>query len=87
MLDTNQGKVGISLQSVERQLSVTVETEHEPLAAVLQSCAATVKDHLEQIGYRVQRLIFQPMDTQDEERAATDRVKTENETSQWEWTI
>ncbi|NNU85000.1 hypothetical protein ETC05_14615 [Geobacillus sp. BMUD] len=87
LLDTNQGKVGISLQAIERQLSVTVETEYERLAAVLQSYAATVKDHLEQIGYRVQRLIFQPMDTQDEERAATDRVKTENETSQWEWTI
>ncbi|MED4979122.1 hypothetical protein P9726_05360 [Geobacillus stearothermophilus] len=87
LLDTNQGKVGISLQAIERQLSVTVETEYERLAAVLQSYAATVKDHLEQIGYRVQRLTFQPMNTQDQERAATDRVKTENETSQWEWTI
>ncbi|QIZ65909.1 hypothetical protein [Geobacillus subterraneus] len=87
LLDTNQGKVGISLQAIERQLSVTVETEYERLAAVLQSYTATVKDHLEQIGYRVQHLIFQPMDTQDEERAATDRVKTENETSQWEWAI
>lgn len=87
LLDTNQGKVGISLQAIERQLSVTVETESEKLAAVLQSYASTVKDHLEQIGYRVQRLVFQPMDTEDEERAATDRIKTENETSQWEWTI
>ncbi|MGZ0087128.1 hypothetical protein ACWNXI_16600 [Caldibacillus thermoamylovorans] len=87
LLDTNQGKVGISLQAIERQLSIAVETEFERLAAVLQSYASTVKDHLEQIGYRVQRLIFQPMDTEGEERAATDRVKTENETSQWEWTI
>ncbi|MEB3751026.1 hypothetical protein MKY25_16275 [Geobacillus sp. FSL W8-0032] len=87
LLDTNQGKVGISLQAIERQLSVTVETESEKLAEVLQSYASTVKDHLEQIGYRVQRLAFQPMDTEDEERAATDRMKTENETSQWEWTI
>ncbi|WP_367163511.1 hypothetical protein [Geobacillus thermoleovorans] len=87
LLDTNQGKVGISLQSVERQLSVAVETEHERLAATLQSFAPAVKDHLEQIGYRVQRLTFQPMNPQDQERAATDRVKTENETSRWEWTI
>ncbi|AGT33477.1 hypothetical protein M493_16315 [Geobacillus genomosp. 3] len=86
LLDTSQGKVGISLQAVERQLSVAVETESEWLASALQSAAAAVKDHLEQIGYRVQRLTFRPMSTQDREREEN-KVKTENETSQWEWTI
>ena len=82
LFDTeNYGKVGILLQAVERNLTLTIKTDHAKLSEILRPLTEIAKENLETIGYNVREITFTNMSEQKEqtkEMKTTGTDETEN---------
>jgi hypothetical protein len=73
LFDTEQyGKVGILLQATERNLTVTIKTDHEKLPEALKPLTEVAKENLETIGYNVKGITFTRMSEQQAQSAAAE---------------
>ncbi|WP_240371421.1 hypothetical protein [Anoxybacteroides rupiense] len=62
LLDTEQyGKIGLLLQAAERNLAITVKTDHEQVESALKPLMEAAKEHLNEIGYHVTKMTFAKM--------------------------
>ncbi|BDG45077.1 hypothetical protein [Saccharococcus caldoxylosilyticus] len=81
LLDTEKyGKIGILLQALERNLTLTIKTDNEKLAETLKSLTEMAKENLEAIGYNVKGIAFTKMNEQEEQTrgAETTQAKETN---------
>jgi len=76
LFDTEKyGKIGILLQAVERNLALTVKTDHEGLKETLRPLTEIAKENLEAIGYNVREIAFTNMSESKEEEIAAETIK------------
>ncbi len=77
LFDTQKyGKVGILLQSVERNLTVTIKADDPHLPEVLKPLTEMMKGSLETIGYNVKGIAFTKMSEQQEQKAVMEPAQT-----------
>jgi hypothetical protein len=90
LLDTEKyGKIGILLQALERNLTITIKTDNAQLAEALKSLTEMAKENLEAIGYNVKVIAFAKMNEQEEPKTAAETTK-EKETNRekgYDWTV
>lgn len=90
LLDTEKyGKIGILLQALERNLTLTIKTDNEKLAETLKSLAEMAKENLEAIGYNVKGIAFTKMNEQEEQTIGveTTQAKETNKEKGYDWTV
>jgi hypothetical protein len=90
LLDTEKyGKIGILLQALERNLTLTIKTDNEKLAEALKSLTEMAKENLEAIGYNVKGIAFAKMNEQEEQKTAaeTTQSKETNDKKGYDWTV
>jgi hypothetical protein len=90
LLDTEKyGKIGILLQALERNLTLTIKTDNEKLAEALRPLTEMAKENLEAIGYNVKGINFTKMNEQEEQTAAADttQAKETNKEKGYDWTV
>jgi hypothetical protein len=90
LLDTEKyGKIGILLQALERNLTLTIKTDNEKLAEGLKPLTEMTKENLEAIGYNVKGIAFAKMNEQQEQKTAaeTTEAKETNSEKGYDWTI
>lgn len=80
LLDTEKyGKIGILLQALERDLTVTIKTDSEELAEALKSLTEAAKENLEEIGYNVKGIAFAKMNNEQKEQKTAVETTEANE--------
>jgi hypothetical protein len=83
LLDTEKyGKVGILLQAVERNLTLTIKTDHEKLSETLKPLTEAAKENLEAIGYRVKGIHFTKLNEQEEQKTVIEPTQVKETTSE-----
>lgn len=90
LLDTEKyGKIGILLQALERNLTITIKTDNAQLAEALKSLTEMAKENLEAIGYNVKGITFTKMNEQEEQKtvAETTKAKETNNEKGYDWTV
>jgi hypothetical protein len=90
LLDTEKyGKIGILLQALERNLTLTIKTDNEKLAETLKPLTKVAKENLEAIGYNVKGIVFAKMNEQEEQTTAaeTTEAKETNSEKGYDWTV
>jgi folate-dependent tRNA-U54 methylase TrmFO/GidA len=90
LLDTEKyGKIGILLQALERNLTLTIKTDNEKLAEALRPLTEMAKENLEAIGYNVKGINFTKMNEQEEQTAVaeTTQAKETNKEKGYDWTV
>jgi hypothetical protein len=90
LLDTEKyGKIGILLQALERNLTLTIKTDNEKLAEALRPLTEMAKENLEAIGYNVKGITFTKMNEQEEQTAVADttQAKETNKEKGYDWTV
>jgi hypothetical protein len=90
LLDTEKyGKIGILLQALERNLTITIKTDNAQLAEALKSLTEMAKENLEAIGYNVKGIAFAKMNEQEEPKtvAETTQEKETNREKGYDWTV
>jgi hypothetical protein len=90
LLDTEKyGKIGILLQALERNLTITIKTDNAQLAEALKSLTEMAKENLEAIGYNVKGIAFAKMNEQEEPKtvAETMQEKETNREKGYDWTV
>jgi hypothetical protein len=90
LLDTEKyGKIGILLQALERNLTITIKTDNAQLAEALKSLTEMAKENLEAIGYNVKGIDFAKMNEQEEPKtvAETMQEKETNSEEGYDWTV
>ncbi|WMT19811.1 hypothetical protein [Parageobacillus toebii] len=90
LLDTEKyGKIGILLQALERNLTITIKTDNAQLAEALKSLTEMAKENLEAIGYNVKGIAFAKMNEQEEPKtvAETTKEKETNREKGYDWTV
>lgn len=90
LLDTEKyGKIGILLQALERNLTITIKTDNAQLAEALKSLTEMAKENLEAIGYNVKGITFTKMNEQEEQKtvAETTQEKETNNEKGYDWTV
>jgi hypothetical protein len=90
LLDTEKyGKIGILLQALERNLTITIKTDNSQLAEALKSLTEMAKENLEAIGYNVKGIAFAKMNEQEESKtvAETMQEKETNREKGYDWTV
>jgi hypothetical protein len=90
LLDTEKyGKIGILLQALERNLTITIKTDNAQLAEALKSLTEMAKESLEAIGYNVKGIAFAKMNEQEEPKtvAETTQEKETNREKGYDWTV
>jgi hypothetical protein len=90
LLDTEKyGKIGILLQALERNLTITIKTDNAKLAETLKSLTEMAKENLEAIGYSVKGIAFAKMNEQEEPKtvAETTQEKETNREKGYDWTV
>ncbi|QSB49464.1 hypothetical protein [Parageobacillus toebii] len=90
LLDTEKyGKIGILLQALERNLTITIKTDNAQLAEALKSLTEMAKENLEAIGYNVKGIAFAKMNEQEEPKtvAETTQTKETNREKGYDWTV
>lgn len=69
------GKIGILLQAVERNLTVTIKGDHPQLSDALKPLTEVTKENLEAIGYHVKGIVFAKMTEQQEPKKEMEIVQ------------
>ncbi|MBE2940837.1 hypothetical protein [Anoxybacillus flavithermus] len=90
LLDTEKyGKIGILLQALERNLTITIKTDNAQLSEALKSLTEMAKENLEAIGYNVKGIAFAKMNEQEEQKTAaeTTQEKETNREKGYDWTV
>lgn len=90
LLNTEKyGKIGILLQALERNLTITIKTDNAKLAEALKSLTEMAKENLEAIGYNVKGIAFAKMNEQEEPKtvAETTQEKETNREKGYDWTV
>lgn len=91
LLDTEKyGKIGILLQALERDLTVTIKTDSEKLTEALKALTETAKENLEEIGYNVKGITFAKMNHKHEEEktaAETRKADERNSGKGYDWKV
>jgi hypothetical protein len=90
LLDTEKyGKIGILLQALERNLTITIKTDNVQLAETLKSLTEIAKENLEAIGYNVKGINFAKMNEQEEQTTAAETTQTKETNSEkgFDWTV
>jgi hypothetical protein len=90
LLDTEKyGKIGILLQALERNLTITIKTDNAKLAEALKSLTEMAKENLEAIGYNVKGIAFAKMNEQEEPKTVeeTTKAKETNREKGYDWTV
>jgi hypothetical protein len=90
LLDTEKyGEIGILLQALERNLTITIKTDNAQLAEALKSLTEMAKENLEAIGYNVKGIAFAKMNEQEESKtvAETTKEKEKNREKGYDWTV
>ncbi|MGG3956348.1 hypothetical protein ABEV15_06805 [Bhargavaea massiliensis] len=90
LLDTEKyGKIGILLQALERNLTITIKTDNAQLSEALKSLTEMAKENLEAIGYNVKGIDFAKMNEQEEQKTAaeTTQEKETNREKGYDWTV
>ncbi|BDG45765.1 hypothetical protein [Parageobacillus sp. KH3-4] len=82
LLDTEKyGKIGILLQALERDLTVTIKTDSAKLTEALKALTETTKENLEEIGYNVKGITFAKMNNKEEQKTVAETMKTNERNS------
>lgn len=76
------GKIGILLQTAERNLTLTIKTDHEELSEILRPLTERAKENLEAIGYNVKGITFAKMNEQGEQKAVAETAQTKETNSE-----
>jgi hypothetical protein len=76
------GKIGILLQTAERNLTLTIKTDHEELSEILRPLTEKAKENLKAIGYNVKGITFAKMNEQEEQKAVAETVQTKETNSE-----
>jgi hypothetical protein len=76
------GKIGILLQTAERNLTLTIKTDHEKLSEILRPLTEIAKENLEAIGYNVKGITFAKMNEQEEQKAVAETTQTKETNSE-----
>jgi hypothetical protein len=76
------GKIGILLQTAERNLTLTIKTDHEELSEILRPLTEMAKENLETIGYNVKGISFAKMNEQEEQKTVAETTKAKETNSE-----
>ncbi|WP_027409278.1 hypothetical protein [Anoxybacteroides tepidamans] len=65
LFDTEKyGKIGLFLQAADRNLAITIKSDHPQMEEALKPLIEGTKENLQQIGYNVSKITFAPMNEQ-----------------------
>ncbi|MDO0877973.1 hypothetical protein [Anoxybacillus gonensis] len=88
LLNTERyGKVSVSFQALQRQVTLTIRTEDDAVDQSLRSFINTTKENLETIGYRVRDIVIAKLEEPKEEVADPELKYTKNVERKREWRI